>query len=464
MRKKIISLLICIGMMLAAFCGCSGGSDPKESGPAGADTSLSGTTSDSQPADTTSTSEALSFNGYAFSISGYREGVWSASTINAKAEAINNIYSDIEDKYDCTITFLPESSKEAVVTAGVSNERIADFLFTDHKVWGVAAVNKLLRPLGTDEVKQAGLDIFDPEIANQDLREVGVFLGENYILPFENSMFVQFSHIVVFNKTLCTAAGYPAETIYSAVKSYAWDWNMFNEIAAAVSQDPNGDGEYEIQGLCKIRDSALLTTNGYEMVSYNAQTGKYYSAVAVPEFQKNVEFWLSLYINPDVYYEPADNWASMLGGTAAFGMFPATDFGTTGLNSRMEDDYGIIPLPKGPDATKYTHCIDELFGFFMQNTNADWKTSCAIMAEIAKGLNDPDGARELVTEFCRDDEQAVEILYTYVYPQAKMRLDNLADFCTCNALGMDVLEMGPATACEKWTVICQSAIDDFFGY
>lgn len=470
-KSGFLSLLVIAAMTLALFAGCngSGGGNPADTTASAPVETTAAATSASETekqttAEQTTAETKPDFGGYEFTISGYREGVYSDTPQNKKAQDINAIYNNIESEYNCTISFIPETSKDNVITSSIANECIADFLFASQKTWAVAAVAGVLRPLDTNEVKAAGLDISDPDVANQDLIKIGTFLGSSYILPFENSMFVQFAHVVVFNKELCASAGYTADSIFSAVRNFQWDWNMFFEIAAAVSEDRDGDGTYEIQGLCKIRDGSVVSSNGYVMVSYDETTGKYFSAIARPEFQKAAEIWTNLYSNPDVYFEPTDDWLSMVQGTAAFGMFPATDFGSEGLNSRMERDYGILPIPKGPDIEKYSPLLDELFAFFMQQTNANWETSCKIMNLIARELNDPDGAKVLISEFCRDDQDSIDVLYNYVYPYSKMRMDKLYNFCKHDDLRSDIFELGVATACEKWGPLAQAAVDEFFKY
>lgn len=478
-KTRLLAILIALAMLMAAFAGCSGsGKDPEQTTAAPSQTS--GSSASQGGSDSSVSSEAQTtvpsmpdLKGYEFILAGYRNGcTWSEAPSNSLEDALVQYYYDVEQLLNCTITVNPEPDKATVITASTAGECVGDFIYGEQKAWGEPSVKGYLRPLDTEEVLAAGLNIFDPEVCNQDLIRVSEFMGQHFIVVFETRTMAMFSHGYVFNKDLIfTRASVSADQIYQMVRDFTWTWDEFIKICRDVSEDTNGDGVNDYDGVCRVRGQPELSSNGVRSVEFNEDTGRYYCGYGDPRYAKAADwFFNKVCSDSDVYMiEDRPNmhyfWDVFVStGTAAFASCERNDFGVNGVNDRMESDYGFVPMPHGPDATSYSHIINSLGGFYMQYTNQNWATSCVVMNQLAMALNDPEGVHTLIMEYMRNDEQAVEMIEDYMMPSAKLLVSNM--FKDMEGLDLEeaFIEMGLANALESLEPKLSAALDEYFGY
>ena len=212
-----------------------------------------------------------------------------------------------------------------------------------------------------------------------------------------------------------------------------------------------------------------LESNGIGLMYFNEETNKWTSGFATPQLVEALQFVLTIATDPQysLVEAPDNNYRRQVfyEGRAAFGCLYGGHYGKDGANARCEFDYGIVPIPKGPRADKYSYVIPDLTVFTLQTTNKDWKTSCEIMAKLASKLTDKEEARKILRSYLRDDE-SLEVLEDYCFPGARIqatRFSNDIKAALDSATEL-VVQVGPASAVETVHNSIQAAIDSLFGY
>ncbi|MFW5787525.1 MAG: extracellular solute-binding protein, partial [Halanaerobiales bacterium] len=132
-----------------------------------------------------------------------------------------------------------------------------------------------------------------------------------------------------------------------------WTWDAFRDIAAQATQDLNNDGDIDQWGFVgPFFDHTFpwfYANNAPTMVE---EDGRMVFNGNSSAFLETLDFYKDLLLEDNVigsgdFHESLD---LFLSGKAA--MRIANSFGH-GLGD-MEDDFGVVPLPKGPNADEYT--------------------------------------------------------------------------------------------------------------
>ncbi|PWL49933.1 MAG: hypothetical protein DBY36_07210 [Clostridiales bacterium] len=471
-RKRILSLLLAIVMITALFAACGDSKDPATTTPAPDVTSTSDQTSDSAPGsgDTTPSPEA-GYNGYEFVLANPGNAYVDNPT-NALEEELMDIYAQLEDELDVSFSAISIDAPETALLANAMAEiKLADFIRCKQNAWVPAAVNNAIRPLNSSEVLETGMNVNDENQFDQVYTQLATIRDGN-IWGCEMSGKYYITGIgftYVFNKPLLEQNGYPAETIYEKVRNYEWTWEYFMEIAAKVTKDTDGDGQNDIHGQTMVDIESELESNGIGLMYFNEETNKWASGFATPQLVEALEFVLTIATDPQysLIEAPDNNYRRQVfyDGQAAFGCLYGGHYGKDGVNAMCEFDYGIVPIPKGPQAEKYSYVIPDLNVFVVQTANKDWATSCAIMAKLAEQLTDKEEAGKVLRGYLRDDE-SLEVLENYCFPGARIQATRFSPDikAALDAAAELISQVGPAAAVETVNNNIQTAIDQLFGY
>jgi ABC-type glycerol-3-phosphate transport system substrate-binding protein len=207
-----------------------------------------------------------------------------------------------------------------------------------------------------------------------------------------------------FNKKLVQDAGYDPDSLYTMQKNGTWTWAKFEEIGKKINKDTNSDGKPDIYGVANgywdnFLWSALILSNGSDWVkrisgdmTFTGDEAKAMTALT---------FWQKLAYTNKMVYLPNDPTADsmFIQGKVGFlaqyinrANFPA--FKT------MKDDWGIVLMPKGPDASRYYSAVSWFDGFTipavaLQNDDAN-KTYGRQLATIINELCKPSIPSNLV--------------------------------------------------------------------
>ena len=469
--KRTLSLIMALVMVVSLFAACGGKEEPAATTPT---TTTVATTTATTAATTTeaTTTEYKGYNGYEFVLGNPDTEHFVLEPSNALEQEMMDIYAALEAEYDISFsTVSVEKPEETLLTYAVSGDKIADFVLANQRAWAPAAVNNAIRSLNTPDILATGMDVNNADMFDQVYTQLAN-LHDGNIWGFNMSgkyFITDTGFTYVFNKPLLEQHGYKSEDIYNAVRNYEWTWEYFMEIAAAVSNDTDGDGQIDIHGQTMVDIESELESNGIGLMYFDEGNNKWMSGFATPQIVESLTFVLTIAMDEEYSYASApDNTerrACFYAGKAAFGCLYGGHYGSGGANEMCEFDYGIVPIPKGPQAEKYSYVIPDLNVYVLQNANQDWQISCEIMAMLADQLTDPEGASEILRGYLRDDE-SLEVLENYCFPGARAQATRFSPDvkAALDAAAELIQTMGPAAAIETVNQNLQNAIDNLFGY
>ena len=226
---------------------------------------------------------------------------------------------------------------------------------------------------------------------------------------------------VYFNKRLLTEAGIDPESLYELQANHEWTWDKFTELMDTVQRDIDNDGVIDVYGVTQNSGdmiSAAVWSNGGEYVGQ--KDGKYVYRLEDPETVEGltwaVETVLAKYSLP---YPDGAEWdyykEAYKSGMAAFMVGDAYCAGD--FLSEMEDDFGFVAFPMGPQSSEYTNCWSNNPHVIPACYDADkaWKIAFAwnLYTDDVPGYEDYEGWKAGYYSKFRDTEavdQTLEIM------------------------------------------------------
>lgn len=226
---------------------------------------------------------------------------------------------------------------------------------------------------------------------------------------------------VYFNKRLLTEAGIDPESLYELQANHEWTWDKFTELMDTVQRDIDNDGVIDVYGVTQNSGnmiSAAVWSNGGEYVGQ--KDGKYVYRLEDPETVEGltwaVETVLAKYTLP---YPDGAEWdyykEAYKSGMAAFMVDDAYCAGD--FLSEMEDDFGFVAFPMGPQSSEYTNCWSNNPHVIPACYDADkaWKIAFAwnLYTDDVPGYEDYEGWKAGYYSKFRDTEavdQTLEIM------------------------------------------------------
>ena len=483
-RIRLLALVLAVLMLVpAVLSGCTSNEEPSDTTvttPSGSDaTDPSTDPSDTSDTDATDDPSKIDLDGSEFVLSctgsgGLKSVLGEGDSASAEYDELQEIYAQIESDLNCTILSDSITDKtdctEELLAASVGGVKMADFLCVRQNTWIPLAMMGGIRPLET--MIDAGLDLYNENNFNQIYTLMSTIEGHVYALDvtgkYDN---VALGHFYAFNKELCEGAGYPAETLFQAVRDGEWDYDMMLEVARKISKDTDGDGVNDIWGVALDCDGNEAWTNGTGPIVFDEAQDKWISNVMDPQLIPALQFMSDISQN-DVQTPVAggigrgDRRTLFYQGKCGFAGLYGGNFGDENLGS-MEAEFGLLPMPKGPDAENYTMNMVDLDTFVCQSANQDWEKSAKVMNAIGAAVTDFDAYREQILEDCFGDEASVEMIFDYALPNATM---NIAK-CSINmheimrkGLYQSIyqLDMTPAQAAEAYNDKIQAELDAVF--
>lgn len=464
-KNRILALVLAVLMVAAIAAGCANTAEPDTTtastttaATTTAATTTEATTTEGTTAGTTegTTTEATTTETEpaGIDLGGY-EFVWVKPTHNATGRAnmapdnetalgveLGEIYAEIEEELNCIITIDQSMSTdlEQLLTAAVGGDKYADAICTRQYNWIPLAAMGGIRALDSSEMLSAGFDLYNNDVYNQIYTQMTKINGHVYGFDlsgkFDN---VAMGHFYGFNKRIIESAGYSADDIYNAVRNGTWTYEYFLEIAHACVVDVDGDGlaypvNQDVWGIALDGDGNEAWTNGTGPIFFDEATGKYMNNLSDPQFIKAMEFMSKVNGEGDLMYPEAHGSTPQRGdrreifysGHAGFAGLYGGNVNDSGTGT-MEDDFGIVPFPKGPDADGYVINMVDLDSNVILVSNRDYEKTALIFNAIGARVTDFDAYKELVLESFRGDEDAVDVLFNYAFPNAFMNI------CKCSS-------------------------------
>ena len=481
MSKKLRLLALALAVLMIVpmiFAGCSKDDDkkPDTTTPAVTD-STSVPETDNTDDSSETTPEKINLEGYEFHLStnsyGGLTNVDDKNTHYGTAlyDELLDIYAEIEEELNCTIVAENVTNDmEAMVAASVGGIKVADFVNGRQSTWIPLAMMNGLRPLET--MIDAGLDLYNENNFNQVYTKMTEIDGHIWATDmtgkFDN---VALGHFYAFNKELCEAAGYPADTLFQAVRDGKWDYSMMLEIARKITDDTDGDGQYDIYGIALDCDGNEAWTNGTGPIVN--KDGKWVANLKDPQLMPSLDFMYAL-SQPDMTIPVIGDTASrgqrrtnFYTGKAGFAGLYGGNFGDEFKEMAGNGNVGCLPIPKGPNADKYIMNLVDVDIFYCQAANQDWEKSAKVMNAIGSKVTSMADYRQQVLDACGGDEQSVEMLFDIALPNAMMNIAKCSDNMyqiTRKGFYKAIYELTltPAAAAEAYQDQVQAELDSIF--
>ena len=370
MFRQIMAASLATAMTVGGLAGC--GSTPASTTteePAQAETK----TEEAAPAETTTTEEAApeddgilrDENGNVYDLGGMEiiiRNWWSgdpAEPTNEYEEAQREYRDWIQETYNFTIKEQAISDwgstpQDFVDYASVGGDENYVFVLRDDPAVTSAMASGLMKDLSKIDC----LDFSKPQYAKNRLHEQYSKGDEIYCMYAGDP---EPRGGVYFNKRLLTEAGINPDDLYDWQEKGEWTWEKFEEVMAEVQKDRNNDGVVDAYGMTLNNGnlpSYLVWSNGGEYIG--KENGKFVYKLENPETVAALEEAVKLFDNY-LYPQPEDaQWdaykETFKAGLAAF--MPEDAYAMTQGNFLfdMEDDFGFVCIPKGPNASDYTNC------------------------------------------------------------------------------------------------------------
>ena len=473
--SRFLALVLALVMIAAVFAGCGKGGNEPDSTTTAPQSGDETTGPDDTTPDTTTPGTDLGLEGYNFTIVGngdvFPEENEDGTYKNQKEEELADKLAELEARLGVTIEnmeFAGDNRLELVTTAALGGLTIGDLLWMRQpQFWPAAKANALL-PLDDQKLVDAGLNYQDETRWYQPAMKWTEMFGHPWgLIVASEYVAVPTGYFVTFNKELCASAGY--DDMYQLVRDKKWNWDVYRDIARKVTKDTDGDGTPDIWG-------TGATAWGNEAVSNGAQfigevDGKWRLTINSDAGIQALQF---LY---DMNYGDKTRWDVSSGecrqafadGTIAFNwanMGHINGPGETIFNS--EHDYGIIPMPMGPNATEYCSMHGDLDAFVIQSANQNLDKVIAVANEWALIVNDTESYLNVLDDGrCRTEEDK-KMMLEYVIPNYTLNLGTASDEAwelidEGIISGVSYDGMTPQQAIETYEAQINAALDKFFG-
>src|SRR5690554_56297 len=187
---------------------------------------------------------------------------------------------------------------------------------------------------------------------------------------------------ILWNKTLFEREGFP--DLYELYEAGEWTWEAASEIAVTATRDTNGDGVIDQFGFGDLFPMAWVLANNGTVVRRD-EDGRYvYSLHEAPAISALGQLYNWIHVSQ---VSVGDwNQTGFREGTHAFANVPA--WMLWDLPDEMEDEYGILPFPKGPHNDDYANPTDLLNMIYLPANAAEPETMAALVDCIAPSVDD----------------------------------------------------------------------------
>lgn len=325
---------------------------------------------------------------------------------STKGDNLLEIYKGIEKDYNCKINFIgadPTTLVSDMVNAIAAGDKYADVVEMNPATFYSLVVADMLEPIeNTKIIKNNDTIWFNPN------KEFSTFRGKQYGVSWTMSGYaLELRNVLFFNKSIM--AKYKQPDLYDLVRKGQWTWDKFMELTKDINTKSNG----AVRGITAYNSISpvlpWITSNNANLIKYTngkyTYTGKDAASIEALQFCQDMMMKNKTLKLPEAGALPET--VFMNGETAFF--LQHYYLAWTTLNPGMTDDYGVLPVPKGPQSTNYMgHFADAKFTSFISG-NPDIEKASKILYAIAKRTATKDWkAVELETSL--RDEESVEMI------------------------------------------------------
>jgi multiple sugar transport system substrate-binding protein len=368
------------------------------------------------------------------------------------------LVEEAEKLFNCKIEFLafPHGSyPDSYMTRLLSGDSKYDiWLMQEGHFWQLVAQQAFM-PL--DDVVPAGyydrLPAFPMAIV-----DAMTYQGRRYGFGVDYSA-VHPVGFAAYNRTLLEREGLPDP--YGLYKAGEWTWDAATEIARKATKDTDGDGVIDQWGIADMWPWEWIQffyTNEARVTRFD-ESGRLQFTFDEPNA---LEALRQAYEWKQVDRVVGGNMDTFRDGKAALAFQPLFMIGY--LREPMEDDYRVVPYPKGPAADDYCYPSSALISWVIPS-NAENAEALVALQEFLWPIDEYDErAEEYLLNQVRDRDSFAVVLEGHEefegYSWMTIRLITNEMIGAVTAV-MDG-EKSPAEAVAEIKAACQARIDDVF--
>ncbi len=341
-----------------------------------------------------STVEKVDVKGYKFTIYSPWLPTDETGITSEFEEVLFERIKEVEKSLGCDIAIIrPDTcTKDSLQPLIMAGKKVGDVIEPlSCNVLSLASSNYIVPWSGT------GIDVNSPNYIKR-YTELNTYNGKTYGLQFQKPTDIR--TCIVFNKTLLKKCGIDADEIYKLVNDKKWTFDKFREYVVkatkyngsqAVSYGIGGTPIKLSMGFVAANGGATATLSGNKVTStmhsdnvkyaLNFLNGLIHSDKAYDIAEKITDGTHYLNYDADSYYQKL-----FTSGKVAFWIDEGWVLDQK-VKGKVDFDYGLIPLPMGPNVSEYISCANNSRVFCITSTNAknkDFKKSIAIFNELSK--------------------------------------------------------------------------------
>lgn len=451
-KKRLLTGVLAAALAVGFLSGC-GDTKPTDSNPGGADSSTAGVGFSEKQYDMGDKTIKLA------------DSYWiGGETATAERNECAKALEAIEKDYNCKIeVFAPNTSSiNKDITANVAAGKVyANIINLQHEFSEVFRSGNIA---DVSTIKNLGLNSNRWLSVGTDFNTVNrVQYGVAFL---ERQCQTINWNVLTYNKTL--AESYGIEDLYQLVRDKKWTFDKFAEICQTVTAKSNGAVKGMINGYPCF--GFFLSANDVDYVvqkdgryTYNGLSDKLLNALQFCQnFNKNGLLDMADFVGDDYGLKESNVFMDR----KVF--FHLSDFWVVSevFSSGMPDDYGVLPLPMGPDAQDYIGLATNCKSFCFIKGDPDIEDAAAVLVAMANrtGITQEEWVKQQVENSLRDDESGEMLSLMLQNPVTTVYTDQLgSDWGTLLRTCIYDMSLTPRQAMEQAQQGAQSSIDEFFG-
>lgn len=449
--KKIITLGLVTVVMLQALCACGqSGSSDGDKVPTG------------EKSDTGFTENIYDMGGKTITIA---DSYWiGGESDTLEKQNCAKILKEIEKDYNCHIeVFAPNMStiEQDITTSVAAGKVYANIINIQHEFSGIYRSGNIA---DVSTIKNLGLDSNEWLPVSKDFNTIN---NVQYGVAFLEQQCQAINwNVLTYNKTL--AEKYGIEDMYELVRNKQWTYDKFAEICQTVTTKSNGSVKgmvngYPCFGFFTMTNNVDYVTNKDGKYVYNCLSDNMLNALQFcQDFNRNGLLDNEDFVGND--YGLTESNVFMSRKT----LFHLSDFWVVSevFSSGMPDDYGVLPLPMGPDATDYVGVATNCKSFCFIKGDPDIEDAAAILVAMANrtGLSNKEWVSQQVENSLRDDESGEMLELMLANPVSTTYGDVLgSDWDALMRQCIYDMSLTPRQAMEQGQQTAQATIDEYYG-
>jgi len=335
---------------------------------------------------------------------------------------------DVLEEYNFTMEFVKyewNKMTEFLLPDLLSGDYIGDFCLPVIRQAGPFIQAKLCLDLRSDEFAQY-LD-FDKPWWDETMLKASTIDGATYCCTPHFTSSADTTWVCFFNKTILEEIGIDENTLYDLQENFKWDWATFQQYCKLAVKDLNGDGVYNredrwgivsapwhiFNNLCTAGGLTLIKGNDDGTLSFNMNTSQAITTLTHIN---------DILANDNIFYNAEADELGMVKyfttGRSLFLMYQVATVRSDTLRE-MEDDFGIVLTPMGPDTDSYMARAEQTTTTFFVPSTCQYKeeTAAAVqaLAYAAWKFGVQDTLELNFLQYTRDDrsEWAVTNVFNY---------------------------------------------------